>query len=157
MWRAAASLERVPAVSKEGLGDVALRNAIAGRGDYGFWAVGRFGARVPLYGPVAEVISKEKVEGWIERLLAANWSKHHGITLTVAQLARLCGDAQRDIDEGLRNKVVDQLRAADCPSHLIDLVTQVTVLRDSEKAQLFGDSVPEGLRLSSASDGDEPA
>ncbi|MBW2535186.1 MAG: Hsp70 family protein [Deltaproteobacteria bacterium] len=56
MWRAVASLERLPATSKEGLGDVALRNAVAGRGDFAFWALGRLGSRVPLYGPVEEVV-----------------------------------------------------------------------------------------------------
>ena len=107
MWRAVASLERLPAVSKEGLGDVALRNAVAGRGDVAFWALGRVGARVPLYGPVEEVVPRAKAEAWLDRLLGQDWSQHKGVGLAVAQLARLCGDPGRDIDERVRCGLLD--------------------------------------------------
>lgn len=148
MWRCVASLERVPVVSKEGLGDVALRNAVAGRGDFAFWALGRLGARVPLYGAIDEVVSKEKAEAWLERLLALDWGARRGVTLAVVQLARLSSDPDRDIDEALRATLLSRLAAIECPPHLSRLVREVTVLGESEKAQLFGDSVPAGLRLS---------
>jgi len=148
MWRAVASLERVPARSKEGLGDVALRNAIAGRGDFAFWALGRLGGRVPLYGAIEEVIHREKVEGWLDRLLALDWSKQRGVALAVVQLARVCGDAQRDVDEGLRQQLVDRLQAVETSAHFIRLITEVTILGEQEQAQLFGDALPAGLRIS---------
>ena len=148
LWRAAASLERIPAVTKEGLGDVALRNAVAGRGDFAFWALGRFGSRVPLYGPAEEVISRDKVEGWLTRLLGMDWSNKRGIALAVAQMGRLCGDAARDIDEGLRAKLVDRMRHIDCPEALLGLLLEVKVLQESERDQMFGDALPAGLRLS---------
>ena len=148
MWRAAASLERVPSVSKEGLGDVALRNAVAGRGDYAFWALGRLGARVPLYGPLEDVASREKVEHWLERILALDWEKTRGVALCVAQLARLCGDPARDISEVLRGDLIDRLQEINCPLSLLSLVTEVKVLHEDEKGQMFGDALPTGLRLS---------
>lgn len=147
MWRAVASLEHIPAVSKEGLGDVALRNAVAGRGDFAFWALGRLGARVPLYGPIDEVVDRQKAEAWLERLLALDWQKRRGVALAVVQLARLCGDAGRDVDEGLRATLIDRLTAIECPEQMLRLVREVTVLGDAERAQLFGDAVPAGLRL----------
>ncbi|MCK5797309.1 MAG: Hsp70 family protein [Deltaproteobacteria bacterium] len=148
MWRCVASLERTPVVSKEGLGDVALRNAVAGRGDFAFWALGRLGARVPLYGPLDEVVSKEKVEAWFERLLSVDWEKRKNIALAVVQLARLSSDPGRDLEEGLRQTVISRLEAIACPEALLRRVREVTVLGEAEKAQLFGDSVPTGLRLS---------
>ena len=148
MWRAVASLERIPAVTKEGLGDVALRNAVAGRGDFAYWALGRFGSRVPLYGPAEEVVDREKVEGWLTRMLGLDWAKQRGIALAVAQMGRLCGDAQRDISEDLRTKLMDRLRALDCPNSLLSLLLEVKVLQESEKGQMFGDALPTGLRLS---------
>jgi hypothetical protein len=147
MWRAVASLERIPAVSKEGLGDVALRNGIAGRGEFAFWALGRLGGRVPLYGPVEQVVAASKAEGWLDRLLSLDWSKHPGVVLAVVQLARRCGDSERDIDAALRQSLLARLDEAGCPESLSKLVREVTVLRDEDKGQLFGDSVPAGLRL----------
>jgi len=147
MWRAVASLERVPAVSREGLGDVALRNAVAGRGDFAFWALGRLGARVPLYGPVEEVVSVAKVELWLERLMSLDWGKHRGVALAVVQLARLCGNEQRDLPDELRRSVVQRLRAIECPESLVSLLLEVKVLQESERAQMYGDTLPPGLRL----------
>ena len=147
MWRAVASLERIPAVSREGLGDTALRNAVAGRGAFAYWALGRFGARIPLYGPLEETASQEKVEGWLERLLSLDWSRQRGIALAVAQLGRLCGDPARDISERLRAKLVDRLRDIDCPDSLLSLLLEVKVMQESERGQMFGDALPTGLRL----------
>jgi molecular chaperone DnaK (HSP70) len=149
MWRTVASLERVPASSKEGLGDVALRSAVAGRGDFAAWALGRFGARVPLYGPVEETVPRGKVEAWLDRLLGLDWSKQRGVALAVAQLGRLSGAPARDISERLRATLVDRLRASGAPESLVSLLTEVKVLQESERGQMFGDALPTGLRLSS--------
>lgn len=147
MWRAVASLERIPATSKAGLGDVALRNAVAGRGDFAFWALGRIGARVPLYGPVEEAVARDKVEGWLDRLLALDWAKHPSVALCAVQLGRRCGDSSRDVLDPLREALVTRLAQIDCPQAMVRMVREVVVLGDAEKAQLFGDSVPTGLRL----------
>ncbi len=147
MWRTVASLERTPASSKEGLGDVAMRNAVAGRGDFAYWALGRFGTRIPLYGPVEEVISKDKVEAWLDRLLGLDWNKHRGIALAVVQMGRLTGDPDRDISEELRRAVVERLRELQSPDSLLSLLLEVKVLQESERNQMFGDALPAGLRL----------
>jgi molecular chaperone DnaK (HSP70) len=147
MWRTAGSLERVPRSSKEGLGDVALRNAVAGRGDFAFWALGRFGARVPLYGPAEEVVSRAKVEAWLDRLLGLDWSKQRGLGLAVVQLARLSGDTERDIGDAIRATMVERLRAIGTPESQVSLLLEVKVLQESERGQMFGDALPPGLRL----------
>lgn len=148
MWRTAASLERIPRTTREGLGDVALRNAVAGRGDFAFWALGRFGARVPLYGPTEETAARPKVEAWLERLLSLDWERQRGLALSVAQMARLCGDPARDIDEGLRVRLIERLRAIACPESVLSLLTEIQVLQELERGQMFGDALPTGLRLS---------
>ena len=147
MWRTAGSLERIPRSSKEGLGDVALRNAVAGRGDFAFWALGRFGARVPLYGPVEDVVSRSKAEGWLDRLLGLDWSKQRGLGLAVVQLSRLSGDTERDIGDAMRATVVERLRAIGTPESLVSLLLEVKVLQESERGQMFGDALPPGLRI----------
>lgn len=148
MWRCVASLERIPAVTKEGLADIALRNAISGRGDFAFWALGRLGARVPLYGETRDVAKRDKVEHWLERLLALDWQKYKGVVLAVIQLARLSSDAERDISETLRHELISRLEAIDTSPNLVRLVREVTILDENEKSQLFGDVLPTGLRVS---------
>ncbi|HEX8951087.1 MAG TPA: Hsp70 family protein, partial [Polyangia bacterium] len=74
MWRCVASMERIPAKQKAELGD-ALLAAIEKKklGDQSLWALGRLGARVPLYGPVDGVVARPKAEKWLERVMAMEW------------------------------------------------------------------------------------
>ncbi|MBK8481380.1 MAG: Hsp70 family protein [Proteobacteria bacterium] len=148
MWRAAASLERIPARSKVGLGDVALRGALSGRGEAHYvWALGRLGARVPVYGPLDEVVPAGRAEQWLQRLLDADWQVRRAIVPAVVQLARRCGDAERDVPAELRAMVLKRLEAAGAPARLVHCVREITVLDDAEQGQLLGDALPTGLRL----------
>ncbi|MBK6847014.1 MAG: hsp70 family protein [Proteobacteria bacterium] len=148
MWRAVASLERIPAVSKIGLGDVALRGLLTGRGEAHYvWALGRLGARVPVYGPLDAVVPAANAERWLQRLLHADWTEQRAIVPAVVQLARRCGDPQRDLQEALRATVLTRLEAAGAPARLVQLVREITVLDEAEKGQLLGDRLPTGLRL----------
>jgi len=65
----------------------------------------------------------------------------------VVQLARLCGNEQRDLPDELRRSVVQRLRAIECPESLVSLLLEVKVLQESERAQMYGDTLPPGLRL----------
>ena len=147
MWRTIASLERIPHQTKEGLGDVALRQALAGRGEYCFWAVGRIGARVPLYGGVEQVISRDRVTHWLNRMLHGEYTKLRGLPLALVQLTRMAGDAERDIADDLRQRVIARLEELQSAPHLVQLVREVTLLHEDEQAQLYGDTLPAGLRL----------
>lgn len=148
MWRAVASLERIPAVSKVSLGQVALRGVLAARSEAHYcWALGRLGARVPVYGPLDAVVPAAQVEQWLERLLSADWGAQRAIVPAVVQLARRCGDPQRDLAASLRATVLARLEAAGAPARLAQLVREITVLDEAEKGQLLGDALPTGLRL----------
>src|SRR5262249_58234122 len=51
MWRTLAAMERILPSSKVKLGEALLERVDKGKDtDFGFWAVGRLGARQPLYG-----------------------------------------------------------------------------------------------------------
>ena len=52
MWRAVASMERLVPSAKVKLGDALLERIEKGKEQaLALWALGRLGARVPLYGP----------------------------------------------------------------------------------------------------------
>jgi molecular chaperone DnaK (HSP70) len=147
MWQTAASLERVGPGAKRLLGDALMPRLEKRKADFGYWVIGRLGARVPLYGPVENVIDPSVARGWAERLLAAPWSKPDDAAMALAQLCRRSGDRARDIDETLRQKVMARLSQVEGGARLVELIQAPVELDTREERFLFGDSLPSGLRL----------
>ncbi|HSN34482.1 MAG TPA: molecular chaperone DnaK, partial [Ideonella sp.] len=148
MWRCVASMERIPAKQKAELGD-ALLAAIEKKklGEQSLWALGRLGARVPLYGPVDGVVARPKAEKWLERVMAMEW-KGDAHALAAAEIARASGDRARDLDEGLRRRLAERLKSAVADGErLARLVLEPTAREAREERLAFGDSLPSGLRL----------
>lgn len=151
IWRALASLEHLDAKRKVELGDLLLKQARkAGVDRHTFWCVTRFGARVPLYGPINCVVPKATAEQWIEILLAAeelDERQKPERDFALAQLSRRSGDRARDIDESLRDRVLAHLRKENVAERWQHMVEQVAELESVEESQLLGDALPPGLRL----------
>ena len=152
MWRAAASLERLDAKTRETLGAAVLRDCKKSPvPTYAFWALTRFGARVQFYGPLNSVVHPEIVEQWIDELLPftpANDSEKNGWLFCLSQLARQSGLRAVDISDSTRNRVLDVLRANPCPAAWKRMVEEVVAAEGEEASRLFGESLPIGLRLS---------
>jgi len=152
MWRAAASLERLDAKTKESLGAALLRDAKKSPVPvYSFWSLTRLGARVQLYGPLNSVVHPDLAEGWIEQLLtftAANESERNGWLFCLSQLARQSGLRAVDVSDLTRNRVLGTLRAHTCPPTWKRMVEEVVTAEGDEASRLFGESLPIGLRLS---------
>ncbi len=68
MWRCLASMERLPTKQKVELGENLLSQLEKKKSEAQLtWSLLRLGARVPLYGPVQEVVPPKKAERWLER------------------------------------------------------------------------------------------
>jgi len=148
MWRAAASIERIPAKEKRRLGEVLISYVGSPESQpFEMWALGRIGARVPFYGSIDTVVSRETAEEWIQRLLGRGKLEGKESTFALVQIARRSGDRTRDIDEDLREQVLRALRAARADDHLLELVREVSEFQEGEQAQAFGESLPPALRL----------
>ncbi|MBY0232886.1 MAG: hsp70 family protein [Gemmataceae bacterium] len=151
MWRAAASLERLPTGAKEGLGHVLAKQLQkAPTPSYGFWAMTRLGARGLLYGPMNCIIHPETVQGWLGQLVGfvpSSESEKSAWLFCLAQLARRTGQRALDIDEPHQQAVLSVLRRENAPPHSIKMVEEVTELEREEQGQMLGDALPVGLRL----------
>lgn len=151
MWRAAASLERLDAKTKEALGAAALRECKkAPVPTYAFWALGRFGARVQLYGPLNSVVHPDVVEQWIEELLPfapGNDSEKNGWLYCLSQLARQSGLRAVDVSDLTRTRVLSVLREHPGPAAWKRAVEEVVATEGEERSRMFGESLPIGLRL----------
>jgi hypothetical protein len=151
MWRAAASLERLDVKQKELLGQALLKSVRRSPvPTYAFWALTRLGARVLLYGPLNAVVHPRVVETWLDPLLsfeAGNQSELQAWAFCLAQLARKSGQRALDVDDSHRRSVLSALGAHPVPPHWVRMVEEVSQLEGEEQSQMFGESLPIGLRL----------
>ncbi len=150
IWRLLGSLERLPAASKVELGaaliELSAREKTPALAAAGVWAVGRIGARVPLYGPLNGVVPPEIAAQWLSQLL--NLKRPPETTpLALMQLARRSGDRYRDIADWLRAQIAGRLLDDKAPPHFVELVAQGGELALDEQGLVFGDSLPRGLRI----------
>ncbi len=148
MWRTIASMERLPQKTKVELGDALLANLEKKEApEHALWALGRLGARVPLYGTIEDVVSAKRAERWLERLLLLPW-KGEPEALAATELARMSGDRSRDLDEVLRRKLADRLTSIPDGARLARVVLEPIAREEKEERLAFGDALPQGLRLS---------
>jgi len=149
MVRLAASLEHLPPQEKIQLGEwVAerLSSSATAAGPWA-WALGRLGARVPLYGSGHKVVDTEIASAWLNLLLEPVSRNVEGALFAIVQLARLSGDRSRDIHDELRTQALDALQAAQAPPSWKRLLTEVVAMETADKARAFGDTLPVGLAV----------
>jgi molecular chaperone DnaK (HSP70) len=150
VWRLLGSLELLPEQQKIKLGNLIgnllNKRRLANARNAMIWAWGRLGQRVPLYGPLNTVVNVEQTQAWILELLSQpeNGPMDH---LAIVQMARLTNDRYRDIDSSTRNRVKDWLESNNAAEHLIRLVTEGGAFDAEQQGRIFGESLPQGLRM----------
>ena len=110
----------------------------------------RLGARVLLYGPLNVVLHPHVVQTWIGELAGftpGNDSERLGWAFCLAQLARRSGQRPLDVDDAHRDRVLAILRGQKVPEHWLRMVEEFSELEGDEQSQMFGESLPIGLRL----------
>lgn len=143
----AASFERVPAADRARLGDWIVERTWSSS-DARLWdAVGRIGARVPLYASVHHVVPVRNAEAWLERLLRAKWSDLPSAPHAAVQLARMTNDRTRDIGERLRGDVLKRLTQVGAREAWIRSVRELVEVDEAERVAILGEGLPLGLRL----------
>jgi molecular chaperone DnaK (HSP70) len=149
MLRCLANMERLSPEAKIPLGDELLRRLESKKAreeGITLWALGRIGARVPLYGPLNCVVPPTRAASWIEAVLTHPWPDPQKIAFSVAQLARKTGDRGRDLEDQLRTQVLAWLEQAGALRAAV-LVAEVVALEAREEHIALGDTLPPGLRL----------
>jgi hypothetical protein len=145
--RLLASLERLPATARIDVGNLLVERLAAepGNGSY-LWALGRVGARFPVYGPEECVVAADTASVWIESLLRLEGQTTEANSALVGMTA-LTGDARRDVRADLREAVAARLRAAGRPEAQIAALFRVIPPDIASVAAALGESIPEGLRV----------
>ena len=108
-------------------------------------ALGRLGARAPLYGSVHRTVPPEKAAEWLGLLLDAHSRSIEGALFAAVQVARLTGDRSRDLDDEPRDRALTTLRQANAPDTWQRLLMEVVTMETADQARAFGDTLPAGL------------
>ena len=145
-WRLLASLERLDAGPRARYGDELLeRIRREPRNSHWLWALSRLGARQPLYGPLNAVVPASVAERWIERLLTLK-----NVTADraecIAHIGARTADPARDLSDTAASSIAERLAASgfENAAERLRVVTESSTL---ETGRLFGETLPEGLKL----------
>ncbi len=110
------------------------------------WAIGRIGSRVPFYGPINGIVSQSRAEQWLSAVMDLDFEEPVS-HLAVMQLSRNTGDRYANVSEACRQSAADWLESHRASGHLGELVLRGGRLASEEAGQIFGESLPKGLRL----------
>lgn len=142
-----AALERVSAQRRALLGDWIVEKTWT-NDDARLWtAIGRVGARVPVYASIHHVVPVRNAETWIERLLRLKWETVATAQHAAVQLSRVTGDRARDVSERLRKEVEKRLTQMNAKPAWIMAVRELVEVGEEERVAILGEGLPIGLQL----------
>jgi ATP-dependent Lon protease len=100
-----------------------------------------------LYGPADRTIPPAEAARWIEQLIGYTWSKPTIAGRTISQIARKTGDRARDLDEEMRNRVIEWMAVNGLTEDLKRRVMEITPPARNYQMAMFGESLPIGIIL----------
>jgi hypothetical protein len=150
IWRFLGSLELLGVQTKIEIGgilvDLLSRRKMEGVRPAIAWAIGRIGARQPVYGPLNTVVPPDSVALWLKKLMELDYDDPMA-HLAVMLLARRTDDRYRDLSDKQRTGVLAWLSKRGAPGHFLQLVEHSGTLDRDEQGMIFGESLPKGLRI----------
>ncbi|RCW70222.1 Hsp70 family protein [Pseudorhodoferax soli] len=149
LLRMAASFERIDTAQKTQFGGWVLQRLAQGATAELWWALGRLGARQPLYASLHHVLPPATAQAWLERIeaIAPDWPRDEAAAFAVAQIAQATGDRARDLPEALRLQIANRLQAAHAAPSWAAMVREPTALDEADQRRVFGEALPPGLVL----------
>lgn len=146
MLECAVFLERLPANQRTQLGEAILERTWTKRDPLLWAALGRVGARVPVYASLHHVVPTQSVEGWLDHLLREKWEELPTAPMAAVQMARLTGDRARDIDDRIRSDLCRRLERLGTNPTIWRPLREYVVVEEQDRVERFGEQLPVGLR-----------
>jgi hypothetical protein len=147
-WRLLASLERLDAATRVNIGDelvARVRRDVRSGGL--LWAIGRLGARAPLYGPLSSVVPPSEAARWVEALSSIRLTTPD-LAGAIVQIGARTGDPLRDLDADLLARTRHRLREAGISDQALQPLDIIVPSSSADANRVFGEPLPDGLRLS---------
>jgi uncharacterized protein DUF3731 len=148
-WRLVASLERLDAGMRSKIGDELMARVRRDARNAGLlWAIGRTGARMPLYGPLSSVVPPQTASRWIEGLSAIRLTTPD-LAAAIVQIGARTGDPLRDVDEMTLTAARKRLGEAGVADEALRHLESVLPSTTADMNRVFGEPLPDGLKLES--------
>ena len=148
IWMTAANLEKLYSKDKVRLGRQLLTEISPRKlKSQHLWALSRLAARELLYGPADRTIPPAEAARWIDQLIDYSWSNPTIAGRTISQIARKTGDRARDLDEEMRNRVLEWMAVNELTEDLKRRVMEITPPARNDQMAMFGESLPLGIIL----------
>ncbi|HEY4934161.1 MAG TPA: Hsp70 family protein [Terriglobales bacterium] len=149
-WRLLASLEHLSGSTRAALGSELLRKLKKEPTDSGWlWSLGRFGARIPLYGSLSCVVPAETASEWVAALLELRELTPETAS-AILQLGRRVDDRARDISPEVVRSTVARLKLAKLADDtLLRSLHEYVAPTHADVVRTFGEPLPKGLELES--------
>ncbi len=149
-WRLLASLEHLSGATRAALGNELLRKLKKEPADGSWlWSLGRFGARIPLYGSLNCIVASETAADWTTALLDSSELTHETAS-AILQLARCTDDRTRDVAGEVRELAIARLvETSLADESIIQRLKKLVVPDRDDVARTFGEPLPKGLHLES--------
>ena len=160
LWRLAASLEKLPASSKQAWGaklmSYATKNGLTGVEG---WCLARWGSRHLMHGDSVHLLSPKTVEQWIEWLLKAPSVFDHvpfekELPVILVQMGQHSKIDEQNISPNVQKRIQKLLashpQAVELEKQLLEgeeLCSQTSPTQHQHDEWLLGDSLPPGLSL----------
>lgn len=149
-WRLLASLEHLSGATRAALAGELLRKLKKEPSDSAWlWSLGRFGARIPLYGPMQCVMSPDIAADWITALLASREFTRETAS-AIVQIGRRTGDRTRDVSNNVIERALEKFSELGISDdHLPQPLRQFVNPGREDIVRTFGEPLPRGLHLES--------
>jgi len=145
-WRLLAGLERLDRQQRRRFGDELMARVRRDPRNTSFLlAMGRFGARVPAYGPLNAVVPAAAAENWLEGLRATAAGSHERF-VAVGEIAARTDDPARDVSDQAREAALTWLEQGGADDDIIRMVRE-PIATHRGMPRLYGEPLPLGLRL----------
>jgi uncharacterized protein DUF3731 len=146
-WRLLGSLERLEAPLRVSLGNELMRRVRRDPDNASFlWAIGRLGARAPLYGPLSSTVPPQDASRWVDALLNARRTTGD-LASAVVQIGALTGDPLRDLDSASLSRARQWLSDANIDEQWTRPLHNIVATSTADANRVFGEPLPHGLRL----------
>jgi len=146
-WRLIASLERLEAAVRVTIGGELMRRLRRDPDNASLlWAIGRLGARTPIYGLLTSVVQPDEAGRWLEELIALDPMTPELIA-AIVQMAALTGDPLRDIEEHALERARARCRDSGIDPAALRPLYEVVTTSIADVGRVFGEPLPSGLRF----------
>ncbi|MGZ0707433.1 Hsp70 family protein [Coraliomargarita sp. W4R53] len=117
--------------------------------DHSIWALGRLLNRVPLYGGELAILPASEVLQAFESLEALDWSRDNlrNLRQLFVQAARIVNNRDHDVSAELRERIIGKAKLSGASEEQVQALRNFTPIDAKDIQQLFGESLPVGLRV----------